>query len=175
MQSGEKSLKPYANLRELPIWNFSEAKANFDLRYLLILDDYSNLPKVSEELENELVDLWDKLEIEQMETFGLTNEFIDRVRLKKEIMILELSDPLEENHNALNVLNRLKNEFDRLYGSEEEEKALSLEREAAIIEKYLGFSINLKKVSVIKYYSYVEMMREEAKKIINEQTKLNNG
>ena len=47
-------MKHYTNIKFIPIFNFFEIYETNDIRYLLKLDDYSELPEISEELSVKL-------------------------------------------------------------------------------------------------------------------------
>ena len=51
-------LRYYESSKQATLFSFRNVIENNDVRYLLILDDYSNLPEVSENIQTKLNDAW---------------------------------------------------------------------------------------------------------------------
>lgn len=157
------NFKYYSSLNKLPIWNYWKVRETMDLKYLISgesEEEYDNI-SLSESEKGFLSDVWNSLNIDFVDEFGVSDEMFNRLMAEKRVMLLRL----EYLFNPKPITkSRLLIEEDNLNN----ERNKNLEKGnfysfLAHVEKFMGFPIDEKKTSVSKFYSYVGMMREKYK------------
>lgn len=145
----------YDRLDEMPILNWDRLSKESDLSYLL-------KPGVTEKVPDSfLISIYKVLQDEYTDLYVLTDEFKDDMMLQKEAAELRIDAIVSGDMTLLNIANAIE-------GDPEEEKInnnkdVTLEETLVVLEKYMGFYMDPKIVTVAKYFSYIEMMRAEAK------------
>ena len=84
-------MKFYRTIEELPIWNYNKVSEYGDVRYLLRLDDYFELPDKGFELKDlaqTFVDIADEL----FERFGVDERAITSMIEEKDILMMKLKN-----------------------------------------------------------------------------------
>lgn len=136
----------YKEFRFIPIYNFYEIYRNKDIRYLLKLDDYSDLPELKENELLILTDTFRKISDECLEKLGIDggNEILDcdksivifqlkKIRINNIVQILRMKyyPGIKVDHEYLET--EIKNAGYRLVYSNEQEfyNALDMVCEAA--------------------------------------------
>jgi len=146
----------YKTIAELPIWNFWEVVEKNELRYLLKLKDYEQLPECTEEQLHELYELWSELDYQYFEYFGIEDKYLNRLKLEKSIIMLEIDVALGKNTLSIVRLRQQKRVLAELNESSEEGlKPLDM---LINVEKFMGFHLKPEQISVKKFYSYVKNM-----------------
>lgn len=141
----------------MPIWNWEMLSKLNDLSYMLITDDYSKINGVN---FIELRKIYNELEATYLTEFMLKSDYFEIINLQKEAIGLRI-DAILTGDKTLNVHATLsEKEIDLL---SENKKSLNLNESIAILEKYLGFPLDEKKLSVKKYFTYIDMLIKENK------------
>lgn len=151
-------MKTYDNLNDLPIWHFYQVLEHTDTRYLLILDDYNKLPNINAKKQAELAFLWAEFDTEYLTYFGIDDKFKDRLLLEKTILLLSIDYALNKSAISKSRLMQKKQMLERISGNK---KSIKLTEILVNIEKFLGFQLDPKTLSVIKFYSYIQMMEKQ--------------
>ena len=143
--------KYYIYLDELPIWNWHKIANTGNLIYLHKDNDYSKT-------DYSLVEIWDKLQDEYLEEFGITNEFRAMLVLKKRWINIKSNFLLTGDRFLLNELDEI--EIDLKDTSES--KVISDKDDTLIMmEQQMGFPIDEKKMSVKKYYKTINYLSRQ--------------
>lgn len=105
------SLKLYNHIDRLPTWNYYEVIKQKDLRYLIVTDDYTNIPEIEKADAMRMSDIWNELNFQ----FGEGSINMNVLRLKNkawECFTDYLIDP-ETQQNYHNAFAEFKKEFDK--------------------------------------------------------------
>lgn len=153
-------MKYYNSIENLPIWNFYKVKETGDLSYLFV-DEKQHGEAMLKAIAKEVFEAWRAIDDRFLFEFGLSEQYVNRLILEKKINELEL-DVLIYNNSISRA--RLKAEKAKVEGIKEGEGKADLTEVLVNIEKFMSFSIDDKKVSVNKFFGYINLMRRAADK-----------
>jgi len=139
--------KDYFNsIEDLPIWNWWRIAESGNLIYL----HKGNYDK--EDYTYEAYLLWNKLQNEYLDEFGITDEFRQILELKKKWIEKKADYLLTGERFKLTEIDIIEAEM-----SETMNTKVATKKEATIImlEQKLGFALDEKKLSVKRYYNYI--------------------
>ena len=140
----------YDSIDECPIWNWIQIQKTGNLGFLVIEGSFK-----AEELEQIYLDMNDQV----FDKFGINNKFRTYISLLKEKCRL-LSELIEEFDPFKDLdLYVIQQDIDALYSGEKQE----FDEVVIIIEKFMGFQLDPKKISVQKYYSYLKTIEKHGK------------
>lgn len=139
----------YTTIDEFPAYNWFKCIENKEYKYTLI-----DINKYNEKLKDKCEDAFNKLYCEFIDTFGIPNELGDIVNLQRQILVLEIDIALGKKA-AKTFLNIKKLELEEKLNVEKPKTNLH----KVAIEKYLGFRLNLKEVTTLEYYNYLEVLK----------------
>lgn len=159
-------MKFHSSIDSLPLWNYNKIRETKDIRFMLHGVNYDHLPLLSKERAAILSEAFLKIERDIIDIFGISEDAELRLRLEQQIAIFSLRFAIDP-HDSLSAT-RLNDAMATLSALNSKE-GMKMPVFIALVEKFMGFSIDEKKTSVQKFYSYVEIMKEE-----NERTKRNN-
>lgn len=148
-----KQLRIYNSIEELPVFNWWKVNETNDVSFLLI-----KRKRISDLEKDTLVKVFRKLLDEYMTRFGLTESFLTILDKKKEVALM-IVDRWVKNDKSLQIfidiakieLSWLLDEFS---GQQDFYEFKSR------VETMLGFAIDIKKTTVIEFYSYVKMLKQ---------------
>lgn len=168
-----KRYQHYKTLDELPIWNFKQIETGGDIRHLLKLNKYEELPRVSVEKTQELYKVWDNMDLEYLKKIGISNDYERYLKDKKRLILLELDTCMENDRMKHTILNAHKARFEQKYKGSD--KKIPFMEQVANLENYFSSinSIDIYKISCSKYFTYVKIMQRELK--AREKQQLSNG
>jgi len=150
--------KTYKTLEDLPAWNFYKIKEKNDVRYLYVMDDYSELPEVN----NVLNDIWVDVQFEYYDLIGLTKEEKQLFEIRKDIVILEAELAITQERFLLNKINRKKKELLKMYENKEG-VTLSFEEQIIMLENWRKIPIDSKKITCVRFFTLKKQYHEFAK------------
>lgn len=156
--TSQQGQKYYDHIENCPIWNYD--KATTDLRYLLILDDYSKLPKTDIDLTEVYIELTGQI----IDTFGLSNKDVAILEKESNIVKIRLKNfekpkPIYQVH-----LKRLRKEIESMRKSD---KQMTLDEGITMIEiHWPGMKIDPQKTTVLRYHNYLKSRTEQIKRQI---------
>ena len=143
----------YKSIDTLPIYNWHQINETGNLVYLYIQEEYEE-----EIFDNEdLMLLWDSIYNEYIEVFGLSDKYLEYMNKKISISKLQ-ADQVITGNRTLNTLMRAK-ERELADLTADFFKGTYLDTQVAI-ERYMGFQLDPKKVSVNKFYTYLNNMEK---------------
>lgn len=138
--------KDYFNsIDTLPIWNWWKIAETGNLIYLHVDGKY-------EEKDYSLVDLWDEIQNEYLDTFGITDEFRKMLHLKKKWISKKANFILTGDRFNLTEIDIIEADM-----SDTMETKIKVNKDDTLImlEQKLNRGLDPKKVSVKKYYNYI--------------------
>ena len=142
----------YKKIDDLPVWNFWQVIEDNEFGYLLKLENYEEIPEYDIE---QLAKVWDDLDYQYFKYFGIDEKYYDKLIQEKKILLLEIEAIIEKSTFAIVRLRQEKRFLKEM--SEEGAKIKNLDMLVSV-EKFMGFSLNPKEISVKKFYSYVKNM-----------------
>lgn len=143
-------MKLYTTIEDFPAYNWFKCVEYKDYKYTLIDEK-----EYKDELKEECEDAFNKLYCEFIDTFGISKELGDIVNLQNQILVLEIDLSLGKK-TAKTFLNIKKLELEEKLNVEKPKTNLH----KVAIEKYLGFRLNLKEVTTLEYYNYLEALKQ---------------
>ena len=139
--------KDYFNsIDELPIWNWWRIAESGNLIYL----HKGNYDK--EDYTYEAYLLWNKLQNEYLDEFGITDEFRQILELKKKWISKKTEFLLTGERFKLTEIDMIEAEMSETSSIKTANKK---EDSIIILERKLGFPLDDKILSVKKYYNYI--------------------
>jgi len=150
------SAKIYDSIEELPIWNWMQIQKTADLSYMYKLKDYRKMPLPKANME----ELWMVLYNEYIKEFGLNEQYEKYLQRKKKIAIMKC-DHIITDDNIHKTL--IKIEEVKLADMMDKRQLSKFIDVMAILEKFLGFQMDPKQISVLKYYSYLRYLEKSVK------------
>lgn len=150
-------MKLYNSIEEMPVYNWFKCIDVKDYSYCMVDRITTKYPyglhiqKCKECFSN--------LYNEFLDTFGINESLKQVIELQNEITILKIDKVLTENNSLQTFIELKQIELDELINVKAEKtKTYKVE-----IEKFLGFRINEKEVSVKEYYEYLEALKENGR------------
>jgi len=156
-----ESKEIYNSLNNLPIGLFFRILETANIDLLVIKGKFE--PK-------DVEDTWKELYLDYQNKFGRNTEFDEYVSNLKKLIILEIDFALTQRRVLLNDIEMLTIDIDEYLKTLSNEKQDNM-KVVALIEKYLGFSIDLETCSVTRFYKYIEILNEENTRLQNEYYK----
>ena len=138
----------YTSLDDLPVWNWWEVQKG-EFKHLL--------KDSSSKLDNRLESVLEQLHEQYIKEFGLDSRFKKILRLRTEIQILKNEKAITGDLSKQIFIDVKEVELKALISNTPEG---SNKETTAAISKFMGFPIIVKKISVIDYYSNIELMKK---------------
>lgn len=135
----------------MPLYNWFKIQDTNNLTYL------RKEPKNEVEFTPTLKYYLTKLQDEYYERFGLGEEFVKLLNLKRQYIITLCDYIILDNKFKLTEAELILSDINFLMN---EKKPISNEETVIRIEEMLGFKINTKEITVLEYYSYIQYLRK---------------
>ena len=138
--------KDYFNsIDDLPIWNWWKIAETGNLIWLHKDADYTKT-------DYSLVSLWNSLQNEYLDTFGITDEFEQILKLKKKWIIKKSDYLLTGERFKLNEISMIETDIQDAMNTK-----ITVDKDDTIVmlETKLSRELNPKEISVKKYYNYI--------------------
>lgn len=145
--------KCYNNIDTLPLYNYKKIIEEGEKRYLLKLPDYTELPNVK---ENEIQALWEAIQNQLIDTFGISEKYKELLRLENQILRIKLKAAIEEDRSLLTIAE--VKEIQLKKNIQAQEKTISIDDMIIAIELKLKVSIDEQKTTVKKFYKYLQLI-----------------
>ena len=143
--------KYYTSIDEMPIYNWFKLNETNDLSYVLV--DRSKKFK-QDEAEKSLA----ALQKEYIDVFGINESFKQVLETKAYISSLIIDKEVSGDQFIQNFINIAIQDLEAI--AKESEK-VDVKEIKVHTEKYLGFRLNDKEITVREYYTYVDVMNKD--------------
>ena len=155
--------KYYTGIDELPIYNWVQIHETGDLTHLVIEkgEDEMNLQK-----------LWEQIYDSYLSTFGVGDDYVNEKQSEIKELKLRLDAYLTGDKTKLTFADIEKEQRESKFYKGEGTK---FHESVAILEKYLGFQIDPKVMSVLKYYTHVNLLNKASKEAEAARKRIKNG
>lgn len=141
----------YKDISEFPTYNWFKCIDTKDYKYCLIKPIECNQEQV-----NECQEAFERYYCEYLDTFGVSEQLQDIIRLQNDILSLKIDMVLTEDKSMQFNIDMVQLQLnDKLNVKQSKTNTAKI-----AIEKYLGFRINEKEVSVKEYYDYLEAIKQ---------------
>ena len=148
----------YESIDTLPIYNWWKVHEMGSFEYLLI-----NREELTNKQQKRFAEVWKVLYNQYITRFGYTDQFLETMQKKKEIALLKV-DLITSGDKSLKVFIQIaEKELEEMTGED-----MDFYTGKSMLEKTLGFYIDIHKVSVAEYYSHFQV----AKKVTKTQSKI---
>lgn len=138
----------------MPVWNWFKLHKTNNFTYL------RKKPTLNIEFSKGLANIWDDLNDQFMSRYGMTEEFKQLLRLKKQ-RINQLSDYVIQNdYFKLTEADLTTVEIDQIMQKGED---ITNEETIILIEQQMGFKINPMEITVTEYYDYLNFINKKIK------------
>jgi hypothetical protein len=141
----------------MPIWNWNKIHETGDLKYLVIADNYKD---IEEQNNEETADLWLDLYQQYIDEFGINDDF-KRFMRKKQQLAAKLAEYIASGDRF--KLNKIKVIEVDIKGMLNEKEPQKFGEVVAGVEKFFGFQIDSKVLTVQKYYNYIKYIEGNVK------------
>lgn len=142
----------------MPVFNWFKIHQTNNLTYL------RRTPLKEFEENPHLRKIWFKLNDEFLQRFGLTEDFKKLIRLKKQRISQLMDYVLKDEPFKLTEAELTTVEINELIGNGD---GVTDEETIFIIEEQLGFKMDVKKLTVVEYYNYLEFINKKLKGVKN--------
>jgi len=169
-RKANQSSRLYQDLKELPIWNWDKIQKSGDLRYLIILDDYEDLPEADnlETLAEHFYEIQDEFHLIQdgAKTIGghYMEKWIELLELKRDALVMSCDDYNPHLSVAKTKITMSEREFKERAESSSGEPQ-DLEEQAVFLEIFFKMPFDTRKMSTFKWFKYLQSYEEQAQEI----------
>jgi len=153
-------MKFYRTIEDLPIWNFEKISETGDIRYMLKLDDYFDLPEKVFNLDS-MVDAFMDISDDLFERFGIDDRTITKMLEEKDLLILKLRWLAGEK--TVKAIYNIKNKVVEERNNQVGPKVQSFEERIVLLETYFKKDFDVYRMSVSKYYTYLNLYKKANK------------
>lgn len=143
----------YESIDALPIYNWWKVHEMGSFEYLLI-----NRQELTDKQQRRFADVWKVLYNQYITRFGYTDQFLETMQKKKEIALLKV-DLITSGDKSLKVFIQIaEKELEEMTGED-----VDFYTGKSMLEKSLGFYIDIHRVSVAEYYSHFQVAKKVTK------------
>ena len=147
---GKKLPDHYESIDELPIYNWFKVHETSSFEYLLYVRK-----KLERWEVRRLNELWMVLYKQYIERFGYSEQFIEVMSKKREIALLKV-DYITSGDKSLKVFIQIaEKELEEMNGAD-----VDFYESKSMLEKSLGFYIDIHKMTVAEYYSHFQVAKK---------------
>lgn len=150
-------MKFWESLEEMPVWNWQKVLETSDHHYLLREPEGGKDADILADLEK----LWRKLQDAFIDRFGLSKRYVSIERKRLGVERLQLKYMSSGDKSLLPVIEVRKRELEAMIREQKQEKKQPFEEQVVLLETHLGFFIDTRKVSVSRYYTYIQVYERE--------------
>lgn len=141
--------EPYKSLEELPIYNWDKCVRTGELKYLLLEPNLK--------CDVDLLELFKKFHQDYLDIFGANEESERYLSLLKQKIhhIEQIILGVKFHKNYLKIVDFEIEAIEKKKGDTQD-----LFDICAILSKFMGFQLDVKKVTVIDYYKYINLLEK---------------
>jgi len=141
----------YTSIEDMPIYNWFKCIDTKDYSYCS-----SERKNITEDVLKECEIAFNTCYAEFIYTFGISPELAEIIRIKNKILILKIDIALTGDKSLENFIEIEEIQLNKRL----EVKQTKTNTYKVAIEKYLGFRLNEKEVTVKEYYEYLQAIKE---------------
>lgn len=116
------------------------------------------------------MDVWERLYSDYSTLFGKDEAYYFYLADKKRLILLEIQYCLDQDRRTLNKIDLVRDRVEAYEKTKQSTEKTDHLKTIASLEKYLGFSIDTDKCSVLRFYKYIEVMNNEYEQIKNNRS-----
>ncbi len=141
--------EPYKSLEELPIYNWDKCVRTGELKYLLLEPNLK--------CDIDLLELFKKFHQDYLDIFGANEESERYLSLLKQKIhhIEQIILGVKFHKNYLKIVDFEIEAIEKKKGDTQD-----LFDICAILSKFMGFQLDVKKVTVVDYYKYINLLEK---------------
>ena len=156
-------IKPYRTIETLPIWHYKKVPSTGDLRYLLKLEDYDELPK---KCKIGLQKIWQDIQTEFFEKVDFNDTQDYYFEKSQKLLMLKLDEAIAEAGETHNPkLSRMKVDIKLLENELKDDlldnKQQTFEDQIVMLESHYKIEINPQRTSTLKFYKYLQLYERQ--------------
>ena len=136
----------YTNIDEMPIWNWNEITKTGDLKYLF--------KKIKLKVKLKHSDIWDNLQDQYINEFGLESSLKKEIKLKNKIAKLRYDYLITKKRFNKTLISVAQNQLNAI----STEKGIKFDELKDHLEKYKGFRIDTKTTTVKEWFYTIKNM-----------------
>lgn len=149
----------YKHIELLPLFNWIQVLKNNDLRYLIVLEDYNELPKVED--QSILESNWDNIQSQIIDLVGISESTLYILERQKEIVRLRLEMFETGDIGNMPFINKYLKELHKYTA---QNTVVNWEEKIAEVELFFKFQIDIQKTSVSRFLTYLKIMQRNGRK-----------
>lgn len=134
----------YTSIENLPIYNWFAIQKSNDVISLLKVQRV-----VNEDERKELTQVFEFIWREFVDAFGVSDTMRSVLELRRDILVETCDMYLNNDRSRLTFINIKKKELEKILNTQETK---GIDNTKGYVEKYLGFRLNSKEVTVKEYY-----------------------
>lgn len=146
-------MKLYESIEDMPVYNWFKCVENKDYKYCLV-----DIKKYKDAYLLKCTECFSKLYAEYIDTFGISKQLEDILNIQNQIAVYKINIALGKKSDKTFLSIKETELKEKL-----EAKQVKTNTTKVIIEKYLGFRLNEKEVTVKDYYNYLEVIKENGR------------
>jgi len=150
-------MKYFRTIEDLPIWNFEKVSETGDIRYILKLEDYFELPEEGFNPDT-LVDVFIKVSDDLFDNFGVDDKAITKMIEEKDLLILKLR--WLSGERTMKAIFNIKNKIVEERESQKGPTKQSFNERIVMLESYFKKDFDVYKMSVSKFYTYLNLYKK---------------
>jgi len=127
-----------------------------NLAYIYILKSYKKLPSTGKDMGQKWKDLYNEYILE----FGINERYKDYLNKRREIAILKCDQVITDDKTIETFIEIKEIDLKEMLDSKEQARFIDV---LTTIEKFIGFPVDSRCVSVLKYYSYLRNLERASK------------
>ncbi len=156
-QNKKKLPKVWASIDEMPIYNWFKIHETNDLVYMFQtpVKGYDKRTKLY------LLMQFNLIRDEYLDTFGISHEYRVLLSLKRDLQVYKIQHCLTKNNQFRTLIALCEGKIKMLEDNNTQPENPSITK--AYVEKFMGFRLNEKEVTVKEFYSYIQIMQKQAK------------
>jgi hypothetical protein len=155
----KKKLNFYSTIDDLPVYNWFQIQKTNDLVWLL-----KESKTLSDDNKIQLEAIWREIYFEFLDTFGIPEQMKEILSLKRDIAVLNARMYIDSDSSLLTFIEIKEYQLAKLTASNE---VNSVGNVRVYVEKFMGFKLNEKEISVKEFYQYIDVINKDANKKIS--------
>ena len=137
----------YETIDELPAHNYFVISEQKDLTPLV---------KKKGLIKKKLESIYEAIQAQIINRFGINEQYLQIINLRQQITCLEVDYYLRGDTSAQTFIEILQQELKEILDVSLPDKNETKSQ----LEKYLGFKLNLKEISVAEYFTYIKQIQK---------------